>query len=67
MLLQDYLAYLTTAHLRDYASQGRRYTVGTLRRIYGDDFAARHWSDMRLDTLLTWEGVASLNDLFEKT
>ncbi|MCC6781153.1 MAG: hypothetical protein IT537_31660 [Hyphomicrobiales bacterium] len=40
--------------------------VGTLRRIYGDDFAAGHRSDMRLDTLLKREGVKSLNDLLEK-
>jgi hypothetical protein len=40
--------------------------VGTLRRIYGDDFAAGRRSDMRLDTLLKREGVASLNDLLEK-
>lgn len=40
--------------------------VGTLRRIYGDDFAAGHRSDMRLDTLLKREGVKSLNDLLEE-
>ena len=40
--------------------------VGTLRRIYGDDFAAGHRSAMRSDTLLKREGVASLNDLLEK-
>jgi hypothetical protein len=40
--------------------------VGTLRRIYGDDFAAGHRSDMQLDTLLKRERVASLNDLLEK-
>lgn len=40
--------------------------VSTLRRIYGDDFAAGYRSDMRLDTLLKREGVVSLNDLLEK-
>ena len=40
--------------------------VGTLRKIYGDDFAAGYRSDMRLDTLLKRDGVDSLNDLLEK-
>jgi hypothetical protein len=40
--------------------------IGTLRRTYGEDFAAGHRSDMRLDTLLKREGVASLNDLLEE-
>ena len=40
--------------------------VGTLRRTYGEDFAAGHRSDMHLDTLLKREGVDSLNDYLEK-
>jgi hypothetical protein len=40
--------------------------VGTLRKIYGDDFAEGYRSDMHLDTLLEREGVDSLNDYLEK-
>lgn len=40
--------------------------VGTLREIYGDDFAAGHRSDMRLDTLREREGVKSLSQLLSK-
>jgi hypothetical protein len=36
--------------------------VGTLRRIYGDDFAPRARSDMRLDTLLDRTGADTLTD-----
>lgn len=39
--------------------------VRTLRETYGDDFAEGRRADMRLDTLLEREGVASLNDLLE--
>ena len=39
--------------------------VGTLRDIYGEDFAKGYRSDMRLDTLRKREGVPSLNDLLE--
>lgn len=40
--------------------------IGTLRGIYGEDFAAGSRSDMHLKTLLEREGVKSLNDLLEK-
>ncbi|TDP84246.1 hypothetical protein [Oharaeibacter diazotrophicus] len=39
--------------------------VRTLRGTYGSDFAEGRRADMRLDTLLEHEGVASLNDLLE--
>lgn len=35
--------------------------VKTLRGIYGDDFAAGHRGDMRLDTLLQGSGQPSLS------
>jgi hypothetical protein len=37
--------------------------VGTLRNIYGDDFAAGVRSDMKLDTLLDRTGADSLTEL----
>jgi hypothetical protein len=37
--------------------------VGTLRDIYGPDFASGARSDMRLDTLLDRTGAQSLTDL----
>ena len=37
--------------------------VGTLRKIYGEDFAAGVRSDMKLDTLLDRRGVGSLSRL----
>ena len=40
--------------------------VETLRRTYGDDFAAGHRSDMKLDTLLRKEDAASLSDLLKR-
>ncbi len=40
--------------------------VATLRKTYGEDFAAGVRSDMQLKTLLKREGVDSLNDLLEK-
>jgi hypothetical protein len=40
--------------------------VGTLRKIYGEEFAEGYRSDMHLDTLLEREGVDSLNDYLEK-
>jgi hypothetical protein len=40
--------------------------VGTLRKTYGDDFAAGVRSDMKLDTLLDREGVGSLTRLIRK-
>lgn len=47
-------------------AKARDTEVRTLRRTYGDDFAAGYRSDMRLDILLKREGVESLNDLLEK-
>ena len=35
--------------------------VGALRETYGDDFAAGHRADMKLDTLLRREGAPSLS------
>jgi len=40
--------------------------VGTLRGIYGDDFAPSRRSDMRLDTLLDREDVPSLDELLHR-
>lgn len=40
--------------------------VDTLRKTYGEDFAAGSRGDMHLKTLLEREGVKSLNDLLEK-
>ncbi len=40
--------------------------VGTLRGIYGDDFAQGRRSDMRLDTLLDQENAASLDELLHR-
>ena len=40
--------------------------VGTLRGIYGDDFAPGRRSDMRLDTLLDREDVPSLDELLHR-
>jgi len=40
--------------------------VGTLRGIYGDDFAPGVRSDMKLDTLLERTGAASLSQLLKK-
>jgi hypothetical protein len=40
--------------------------VGTLRAIYGDDFAPGRRADMRLDTLLEEEGARSLSRLLKK-
>ncbi len=40
--------------------------VGTLRGIYGDDFAPGRRSDMRLDTLLDREYAASLDELLHR-
>jgi hypothetical protein len=37
--------------------------VGTLRKIYGEDFAAGVRSDMKLETLLDRRGAASLSRL----
>jgi len=37
-------------------------TVGTLRGIYGEDFAAGNRSDKKLDTLLDESGATSLSD-----
>ena len=36
--------------------------VGTLRRTFGDDFAAGHRGDMELGTLLDKTGFDSLSD-----
>jgi hypothetical protein len=40
--------------------------VGTLREIYGDDFAEGTRSDTHLGTLLDREGVDSLSELLKK-
>ena len=40
--------------------------VGTLRETYGESFAAGHRSDMKLDTLLSREGAASLSQYLKK-
>jgi hypothetical protein len=40
--------------------------IGTLRKTYGDDFAAGHRADMKLDTLLQQTGATSLSDLRRK-
>jgi hypothetical protein len=40
--------------------------VGTLRDIYGEDFAEGARSDMKLDTLLDIAGVDSLSQLRKK-
>ena len=40
--------------------------IGTLRRIYGDDFGEGHRSDMKLENLLKEEGVSSLSELRKK-
>ena len=40
--------------------------VGTLRNIYGADFAPGRRSDMRLDSLLDAEGCSSLSQLIRK-
>ncbi len=39
--------------------------VGTLRKTYGDNFAAGRRSDMRLDTLLEESGAESLSDYLD--
>jgi hypothetical protein len=36
--------------------------IGSLREIYGDDFAKGHRSDMKLETLLRETGAESLTD-----
>lgn len=36
--------------------------IGTLRETYGDDFAADHRSDMKLENLLKETGAKSLTD-----
>jgi hypothetical protein len=55
---------------RDYDGTIRRKRgdtlVGTLRGIYGDDFAPGRRSDMRLDTLLDQENAASLDELLRR-
>jgi hypothetical protein len=40
--------------------------VGTLRQIYGDDFAAGMRSDMQLDTLLERTGSQSLSQYLKR-
>lgn len=40
--------------------------VGTLRTIYGDDFAPGRRSDMRLDTLREQEGAGSIAELIRR-
>jgi hypothetical protein len=41
-------------------------TVATLRKEYGEHFAAGYRSDMHLDTLLKREGAESLHQLLKK-
>jgi hypothetical protein len=38
----------------------------TLRRTYGDDFAAGHRGDMKLDTLLNQTGSKSLSEYLKR-
>ena len=40
--------------------------VGTLRQIYGSDFADGRRSDMKLENLLREKGVDSLSELIRK-
>lgn len=40
--------------------------VDTLRKTYGDDFAAGHRGDMRLDTLLDKSGAHSLSEYLKR-
>jgi hypothetical protein len=40
--------------------------VGTLRKTYGEDFAAGRRADMHLRTLLKQEGVETLDQLLKK-
>lgn len=40
--------------------------VGTLRKEYGDDFAAGYRSDAKLRTILKQEGVNSLSELLKE-
>jgi hypothetical protein len=40
--------------------------VDTLRRTYGDDFAAGHRGDMKLDTLLQQSGTHSLSEYLKR-
>jgi hypothetical protein len=43
-----------------------RTRVDTLRRTYGEDFAAGHRGDMKLDTLLERSGVRSLSEYLKR-
>jgi hypothetical protein len=40
--------------------------IDTLRRTYGEDFAAGHRGDMRLDTLLDRAGAKSLTEYLKR-
>ena len=40
--------------------------VGTLREIYGDNFAEGYRSDKKLENLLDDEGASSLSDLLHR-
>ena len=40
--------------------------IETLRRTYGDDFAASHRGDMKLDTLLRQTGNKSLSEYLKR-
>jgi hypothetical protein len=40
--------------------------IDTLRRTYGEDFAAGHRGDMKLDTLLDRAGAKSLTDYLKR-
>lgn len=52
---------------RDSGSEIRRKsgttTVGTLRRMYGEDFASSYRSDVKLSTLLERTGAKSVDEL----
>lgn len=41
--------------------------IGTLRDIYGNDFAAEYRSDMHLKTLLEKTGAKSLTDYIKRS
>jgi hypothetical protein len=40
--------------------------LDSLRRTYGDDFAAGHRGDMKLDTLLSQTGTKSLSEYLKR-
>ncbi|MGH6994421.1 MAG: hypothetical protein ACREES_01895, partial [Stellaceae bacterium] len=56
--------------LRDGNSVVRRKhgdaTIGTLRRMYGEDFASSYRSDAKLSTLLERTGAKSVDELINR-